>query len=65
MCECGASLSCSQWIFVAGEVGCVDVVVFGEFVFDKKRIRLALVGPGAGVGEGLCVLILMELTYCC
>ena len=58
MCECGASLSCSQVIFVAGEVGCVAVIVFGSVVCEKKRIHLVLVGPGVGVRERLCGLLL-------
>ena len=40
-------------ISVAGEVGCVAVVVFGSVVCEKRKNHLALAGLGVGVRERL------------
>ena len=60
---CVRYLFCCQVLSAAGKVGCVVVVAYGIVVCERKRrTRLVFVGPGAGVEEGLCGLILMELT---
>ena len=65
MCACGAFLSCSLVSPVAETIGYVVVAVFGGVVCEKRRIRQVLVGPGVGVREHLCELILKELMCCC
>ena len=66
MYVCVRHLSCPQMLSAAGKVGCGVAFANGIVVCEMTRkTRLVLVGPGAGVEEGLCGLILMELTCCC